>query len=224
MGRSASEASQSTRGGPPWICTVLSFPPAKKPSERLSADQNREFTPSVPGIESAVRQAMGRTQILLVPFVSAPPKASCCPSGDIAGKPRSDRTIFSGGDTKKRANPWAGTDLSIWRKYNRANVTAKRTAREATSHGNTCRDRAFREDFRSEGAVVAIGGELPFAGSLSRRMVAIAATNRLVEGHRKHEDEKETASHWCLHEYVIPAFTSPVRKGTVGSGFVASRT
>src|SRR3990172_5261728 len=60
-------ASQTEIGGPPAAFTVYNFSLAKYPSEQLSADQNGNVAPSVPGKRRAVGLCKGRTQSFCPP-------------------------------------------------------------------------------------------------------------------------------------------------------------
>src|SRR5262245_44160480 len=75
-------ASQSVCGGPPDSSILFILPSLKKPSERLSGDQNGDRAPSVPGSAWAVKEFSGRIYSSTFPLESAAPNASRCPSGE----------------------------------------------------------------------------------------------------------------------------------------------
>jgi hypothetical protein len=62
-------ASQTVCGGPPVTATFFSLPPATKPSQRLSGDQNGRRVPSVPG-SGAPRRVERAENHPLPPFSS----------------------------------------------------------------------------------------------------------------------------------------------------------
>jgi hypothetical protein len=54
------DASQIVCGAPPSTATRVIFPPAKKPSERLSGDQNGFEAPSLPATGRSVGESSAR--------------------------------------------------------------------------------------------------------------------------------------------------------------------
>ena len=52
----------------PFNSTVFNFPPAKKPRERLSGDQNGDAAPSVPGMAEASLALRERVHNLITAF------------------------------------------------------------------------------------------------------------------------------------------------------------
>ena len=83
-----------------------SFVPAKKPSERLSGDQNGNIASSVPGNGAATSESSGRTHSCNLPAASRAVKASFVPSGEIAelvaGRPPVLKLVPGGAETKNR--------------------------------------------------------------------------------------------------------------------------
>ena len=75
--RRCSATSQIGTGAPPERSARQSLPAAKKPRERPSGDQKREFAFSVPGIARASSSASGRSQIL------AASPVDCCDEGEL---------------------------------------------------------------------------------------------------------------------------------------------
>ena len=97
-------ASHRVCAGPPARAIFLSLPCAKNPRFRPSGDQNGNVAPSVPGIGRASSESSGRTQRRVGP-PSSLTKARLRPSGESIKKFRLD---FSGSDTLKRPESWAG--------------------------------------------------------------------------------------------------------------------
>ena len=96
-----SGASQIVLTSPPANATVLSRPPAKKPTNRESADQNGNAASSVPGTARGVTETSG----LIHSFVPSGPDAVNArwrPSGDSALVPM---TAASGGAIENRYSP-----------------------------------------------------------------------------------------------------------------------
>src|ERR1700735_2380533 len=69
--------------GPPAAATVRNFPSEKKPTERLSADQNGNVAPSAPFSDQVLPVSRSRIQSLMA-FPDWAAKASLVPSGEIA--------------------------------------------------------------------------------------------------------------------------------------------
>jgi len=80
-------ASHTSEGVPPSTATVFSLPPAKKPSERPSGDQNGKVALSVPVNARACRVFNGLTHKTTAPCACAAAKARLFPSGESAGGP-----------------------------------------------------------------------------------------------------------------------------------------
>src|SRR5262249_36570846 len=78
-----------TGAGPDPNCaeTVLSFPCAKKPIERLSGDQNGSVAPAVPLIATDVEESSARIHSAVCPEAARAVNASRAPSDEIAGEP-----------------------------------------------------------------------------------------------------------------------------------------
>src|ERR1039458_76651 len=55
-------------GGPPRVSSLLSFPPAKKPTQRLSGDQKGNVPPSVSSSGCALAASSARSHNWLAPF------------------------------------------------------------------------------------------------------------------------------------------------------------
>src|SRR5678816_2220057 len=62
-------ASHNVMTGPPAAATFFIFPFAKKPSERLSGDQNGKAAPSVPASMCDSVDAIGRSQSLKLSLI-----------------------------------------------------------------------------------------------------------------------------------------------------------
>src|SRR5215472_16030547 len=80
-------ASATLTAGPPDTSMVLSLSFAKKPSERLSGDQNGLDAPSVPGNGRAAGKFRERAQSMVFPLASVAEEAKMRPSGESAGAP-----------------------------------------------------------------------------------------------------------------------------------------
>src|SRR5712691_9764422 len=92
--------SASTTGGPLAAFTFFSFPPAKNPIDRLSADQNGNCARSVPGSGRAVTLENGRTQSIGIPPLLASNATNVIwrPSGDAANSGTTSAKVrLSGG-------------------------------------------------------------------------------------------------------------------------------
>ena len=73
-----------SNAGPPTALTLLSFPSAKNPTDKLSGDQNGRSAPSVPGIACAVPVSKRRSHSMGRAPVPAAVKTIERPSGDRA--------------------------------------------------------------------------------------------------------------------------------------------
>src|SRR5215471_4937259 len=78
-------ASARIRAGPPATSHRLSLPPAKKPTDALSGDQNGYAAPSEPGNGAAVVPSSERIHSL-VSSCSSAAKTTLRPSGEIANE------------------------------------------------------------------------------------------------------------------------------------------
>ena len=77
-------AAASTRAGPPARSMRFSDPPAKKPSDSLSGDQNGYSAPCVPAIGSGLSACSSRSQSCGGSWPIEATKARRRPSGDSA--------------------------------------------------------------------------------------------------------------------------------------------
>src|SRR6267378_6751068 len=107
-------ASQTANAEPPLRSVVFNLPPAKKPSDRLSGDQNGKVAPSVPGSRCASGAFIGRTQTVFLPSGPVATKAIHPPSGDNTGGPAKSpvkpNVAFAGGlmTARMAGAVWAG--------------------------------------------------------------------------------------------------------------------
>ena len=75
-------ASHNTVGTPPDTSTFFSFPSAKKPTNRLSGDQNSDVAPSVPASGRADGESSSRIRIVNGPSARRATIATRRPSGE----------------------------------------------------------------------------------------------------------------------------------------------
>ena len=116
-------------GGPPTASTLRSLPPAKKPIDLLSGDQNGNLPPSVPESCRAPTAVSERTQRVVSPSVPRATKTNDFQSGERANP--SLNKLFSGGSIAKRIVSARGCSR---RKYKVANATAAIRQSAATPH------------------------------------------------------------------------------------------
>src|SRR5262245_44011126 len=75
-------------GGPPATSTRRSFPPAKKPIDRLSGDQKGSTLFSDPATKVVAADSSERNQSPRRPLASTPAMARRRPSGETAAEPK----------------------------------------------------------------------------------------------------------------------------------------
>src|SRR5262245_60284463 len=94
-------ASHTSNGVPPSDETVLSLPPLKKPSVRLSGDEKGSVAPSVPAITRLYQAFSFLTQSRGAPFSGDATNAKVVASGEItmgpAKSPVNKGEVFSSG-------------------------------------------------------------------------------------------------------------------------------
>ena len=94
--------SASARGAPPPRSTILSLPPAKKPTRRLSGAQNGKLASSVPASTVASLASSRRTHSCVGDPGRAAAKTIRAPSGEIIGhaaavSPNVENSVSAGG-------------------------------------------------------------------------------------------------------------------------------
>lgn len=117
----------------------FSLPGTKKPTDRLSGDQNGNVAPSVPSSGWAVSAESGRTHSSLLPESSPALKTSRVPSGERTAPPVAPlktNCVFSGGRMKERTVR-GRTDAA--RSQATANPTASTRPSAAPTHGTKVR-------------------------------------------------------------------------------------
>src|SRR5271169_5018677 len=127
-----SATSASTCTGPAVIGTFFSFPSAKKPTQRLSGDQNGSCARSVPGSGRAATCSMERSQSIGSAPGELATNTMALPSGGEAncGTPTvklgaPEKTVFSGGLIENRTGPPV---CGAWRWLTARNDDAHRNA------------------------------------------------------------------------------------------------
>ena len=94
------EASQRTWGGPPEASILFSLTSAKKPSDRLSADQKGYVTPSVAARGWAATSSRARAHNRFLPSWLLATNAMRRPSGERTGGPSKKlKVAFAGGSS-----------------------------------------------------------------------------------------------------------------------------
>jgi hypothetical protein len=146
------------RAGPPVTGISFSSPPAKKPTDRLSGDQNGSIAPSVPSraMVSCENRSVRKSRRLPLSRAAYTSKR---PSGDISGPSRASRRMVAGRGTSNRR----GDDSSGAGCLASSTIVATTVAQMARTAAASHHPGAWAGARRHSGLSVTAGDGCPFA-------------------------------------------------------------